>query len=175
MKIVRIISVLWFLFWAAAGWAEEEIAWGLLLAVFPNLVFWGCWLVSRTPKRKEDAAFAEYLKAIKKIHLPESRKLVRLEYPRTQRPRLNLGEMGFEIVNISERGIKIINDRPLGLDRSVKGEVDLLCGKHLQVEGEVSWSLNNEMGLMIVTTPASFIEEEKKYLKKKYPNAMKLQ
>ena len=79
---------------------------------------------------------------------------------------LKCGEHELHIVNISEKGLKLLNDKKVELSRFIQGEAIMLCGKSVTVDGEVSWSLNNEVGLFKVMIPNSIITEDRRIISK---------
>lgn len=166
MKFAVIISALWFLYWTFAGWANEDISWGLGVGGFPIIVLWGFWMLAIGPRKDKDSDLVEYIQINKYVKKQEERKYFRLEYPLTKRPPLKVGEHRLEIINISERGLKLLNEKKIEFDRIINGKAVLLSGKTISVEGEVAWDLNYEVGLLIDSIPGSIIAEEKRILSK---------
>jgi hypothetical protein len=166
MKFAVVTSALWFLYWAFAGWVNEDFFWGLGTGGFPIIVLWGFWMIAIGPRKDKDSDLVEYIQINEFVKKQEERKCFRLEYPLLKRPSLKVGEHGLEIIDISERGLKLLNEKKIEFDRIINGEAVLLSGKTISVEGEVAWSLNNEIGLLTDSIPASIIAEEKRILSK---------
>lgn len=161
MKLAALISVLWFLFWVYSGWVGETFIWGLIFGGFPVLLFWGIWMMVTHSRKGEDTVLVEPVREDKTVDWSEKREFERLEYPPANRPVLKCDGHELEIVNISEKGIKLLNDDKIELSRFIKGEAIMLCGKSIAVDGEVSWSLNNEVGLFRVTIPDVIIAKDR--------------
>jgi hypothetical protein len=163
MKLVIFTFILWVLFWIYGGWVEQEFALGLAIGVFPVLVFLPFWVESL---KKKTSDIEEYIWLSKYVRTKQKRKYARLVYPSTKRPLLKIGEHELEIIDISERGVKFLNDKEIELDRIIHGSAVLLSGKTIIVDGEVSWSLNREYSLLINPIPRSIISEEKRIISK---------
>lgn len=165
IKFAVVISALWFLYWIFAGWADEALFWGLGIGGFPIIMLWGFGRIAK-PRKDKKSDLKEYIQISESIRTREQRKFFRLVYPLTKRASLILGEHVLEIIDISERGLKILNDKKIEFDRTVHGEAVLLSGKKIRVDGEVSWSLNKEAGMLINSIQSSIIAEEKRILSK---------
>ena len=166
IKFAILISILWFLFWVYLGWVDEIFLWGLVFGGFPIILLWGIWLMFIHSRKDEDDDLVETIEVDQKADESERRAFGRLEYPVTNRPLLKCGEHELQIINISEKGLKLLNDEKIELSRFIQGEAVMLCGKSVTVDGEVSWSLNNEVGLFKVTIPDSIITEDRHILSK---------
>jgi len=166
MKFAILISIFWFLFWIYSGWVGETLFWGLIFGGFPLILFWGIWLLFIHSRIDEGGDLVETIPPEQKVDVSEKREFDRLEYPLMNRPLLKCGEHELQIINISEKGLKLLNDEKIELNRFIQGEAVMLCGKSVTVNGEVSWSLNNEIGLFKVTIPDSIITEDRHILSK---------
>lgn len=175
MKIAVILSVCWFSFWTYAGWVEESLVFGLIFGAFPLIVIWWLWAGLKSPKKDKESEFVAYLKEVNKINFDEKRKYDRLEYPPDRRPCFTFDGHRMDIINISEKGLKLLNEDEVEMTQFMNGEAELLCGKKISVDGQVSWSLNKEVGLLITNIPEELIVEERDILTTNYPEAMKLQ
>ena len=96
----------------------------------------------------------------------QKRKHDRLVYPSTQRPFLKIENHELEIIDISEGGVKFLNDKELEFDRKIHGTTVLLSGETITVDGEVSRSLNREFSLVIDPISRSTISKERKIVSK---------
>jgi hypothetical protein len=162
LRIAIIISVLWFLFWAGAGLQGGNFKGGLAFGGIPLVLIWGFWWMAISPRKDDD--FVEKIQDTLKNGTSTRREFARLEYPTAVRPRLKYGENELEIIDISEKGIKLSNEAQIDLGRVIHGEAILLSGRSVHVDGEVAWSLNNEVGLLMALIPGSIIAEEKRVL-----------
>ena len=130
------------------------------------MLFCGIWIMTIHSRKDEDPDLVETIPGSKKVDWSEKREFDRLEYPLRNRPLLKCGEYELHIVNISEKGLKLLNDKKVELSRFIQGEAIMLCGKSVTVDGEVSWSLNNEVGLFKVMIPNSIITEDRRIISK---------
>ncbi len=167
MRIAIFLSALWFLFWIFLTWEQETLLWGFAFGGFPVFFFWCIWLGL---SQEKDPDTPKYIKVSKYIMVQQKRKFVRLEYPPTKRPLLKIGGYELEIIDISERGLKLLNDKKAEFGRSIHGEAVLLSGKTLIVKGKVSRRLINETTLIINPIRRSIIAQEKRVLSKTQRN-----
>ena len=162
LKLAIVISVLWFLFWVIAGWEGEEFLAGLAFGGIPLIIIWGFGVVAIWSYQEVD--FKKKLQDCLEDDAQRKREYIRLEYPPAKRPILKFGENELEIIDISEKGLKLLNDKQFDLSRSIHGKVVLLSGMSIYVDGEVAWSLNNEVGMLMALIPSSIIAEERRFL-----------
>lgn len=66
-----------------------------------------------------------------------------------------------EVIDISERGMKLLNYRQHRIDQNIQGTVELLSGISIDVAGKIAWQFRNELGLFITHIPRTIIEEER--------------
>ena len=163
MRLVIFISILWASFWIYGGWGEQEFWLGLAIGVFPVIIILLIWAESQ---KKKKSASEEYIQITKFVRTKQKRKHERLVYPSTKRPLIKIGEHEFEIIDISEGGVKFLNDKQIELGRIIQGTAELLNGKTITVNGEVSRSLNREFSLVIDPIAGSIISKEKKIVSK---------
>ena len=163
MRLAISILMLWFLYWNYQGWYEQEYVLGFAFGGFPVFVFLVLWAQFR---KKKASDVEEYIQVSEYVRMKEKRKYSRLVYPSSKRPLLKLGEHELEIIDISERGLKLLNDKEIEFDRILHGEAVLLSGKTIIVDGEVSWSLNKKYGLFVYSIPGSIIAKEKRIISK---------
>ena len=79
----------------------------------------------------------------------ERRVYFRILYRSTKRPKLVTGKHEFEIADISEGGIRLINNHNIKLEESVRGTTIFLYGESMDIEGTIVWERNNEIGLLL--------------------------
>ena len=95
----------------------------------------------------------------------ERRNFFRITYNPEKRPVLKIGEYEFEIADISEGGIRIINDGKLEIEKPVRGTAKFLYGDSIDVEGDIVWEQDSEMGLLLKNLiPPTAMEKEKQYV-----------
>jgi len=103
----------------------------------------------------------------------ERRKFVRLTYPPKKRPVLKVKNYELEVLDVSERGMRLLNYKQHKIDQNIRGTIVFLCGISIEVAGEIAWQYRNELGLFTTRIPRSIIEEEMYALlreKDSYPN-----
>lgn len=162
VKIALMISAIWLLYWIYTGWVEEELFLGLAFGGFPVFVVWGFWKMAVGSRKDKDLGVEAQIQATEEVKAAERRQYERLVYPPTQRPSFKFGQYELEIIDISERGLKLSNDQKVEFERNIQGEAVLLSGKKISVNGEVQWSLNREAGLLMDRIPSAVIDEEKR-------------
>ena len=79
----------------------------------------------------------------------DRRTYFRILYQSTKRPKLIIGKHELEIADISEGGIRLINNQNITLEKSIRGRTTFLCGESLDIEGTIVWEQNNEIGLLL--------------------------
>ena len=136
---------------------EQEYAIGLAIGIFPVAILW-LFIMEASRKKKSD--IEEFIQISKYVRTKQKRKYVRLTYPEEKRPLLKIGEHALEIIDISERGIRVLNDKEVDIDRTIHGTAELLCGKTINIDGEVSWSRNKECSMQINSIPKSILSKE---------------
>ena len=81
---------------------------------------------------------------------PERRIHSRKEYKSKQRPRLKVGKMVFEVVDISERGLKFINNKKINIEGWVSGTLIFLDNRSVEIDGIVVRKRDGEIGVHLV-------------------------
>ena len=163
MILAIVILAPWASFWIYGGWVEQDFALGLAIGLFPIIISLFLWIGFRK-KKKSDVE--EFVWVSKYVKTKQKRQHERLVYPPTKRPLIKIGEHELEIMDISERGIKILTDQNMEFDQTIHGTAVLLSGETIIVEGEVSRSLNREYSFLINPIPKSIISEEKRLISK---------
>ena len=93
------------------------------------------------------------------------RTYIRVTYAPDRRPTLMLEDVRFDIIDISESGIRLHNPRHAVLPGSFQARVQLLGGRGLDVRVEMQWQENGEVGLSLAELlPAAIIEKEQRQL-----------
>jgi len=73
---------------------------------------------------------------------------------------LKVQEHELEVLNISEQGVKILNQKQTKLSKNVSGNVVFSSGKSIELIGKIAWQFENELGLFVTQIPRSVIVEE---------------
>ena len=102
----------------------------------------------------------ELWKGEDKYDEPERREFARLVYPPTNRPKFKIREYDMEVIDISEKGIKLFKDEQIDIGQCVHGTAKLLCGKSIDITGKIIWQSEREVGLLTKPILRSVIIEE---------------
>lgn len=95
----------------------------------------------------------------------EKRTYIRIAYKPENRPRLKIGEDDLDVVDISESGIRCVNNKKIKLDKRIRGTMTFLCGESVAIDGDIVWEKNGEFGLLLkYLIPSDGMEKEKKYV-----------
>jgi len=91
----------------------------------------------------------------------ERRTYFRIFYKPSQGPTLIVEKREFEIADISEGGIRLIGDQQIELEKLVRGKITFLCGESMEVEGNIMWEQNNQVGILLKDyIPPAIMEKE---------------
>jgi hypothetical protein len=102
---------------------------------------------------------------IRKYKGIERRKNPRIEYFNIERPRLKIGKHKFEVLDISQRGLKFLNDKEVNLSEHISGKLTFLCGESIDIEGSLIWEQDDDFGLYLKNLiPSDMIQKEKLYI-----------
>jgi len=100
----------------------------------------------------------------------ERRIYFRILYGIENRPKLSVGEHEFEVADISQGGMRLVNIKGITLDRNISGTALFLCGESMAIEGEIVWEKNGEFGVLFNRLiSVDTMENEKKYVILKHP------
>jgi len=102
--------------------------------------------------RKKAAARASDTSA-----LPNRRDFFRIVYEPSQRPLLRIdapsleltGEHEFEVLDISEKGIRFLNDRNVHFSETVQGELVFVDGEAVLIEGQIVREKGSQLSLKL--------------------------
>ena len=90
----------------------------------------------------------------------EKREFMRLEYPSDRRPALKVQEHELEVLDISEQGIQVLDDKQIELNENISGSVVFSSGKSIELTGKIKWQHENKLGLFVTPIPRSVILDE---------------
>lgn len=101
------------------------------------------------------------------------RECFRIEYPDNNHPFLDVGGRSFEVVNISEKGVRVRYDsdgKGFPVDAGVLGVINMRCGDVVEVEGEVLRHVEDGFVVLfsIQPIPLASIINEQRYFARKY-------
>jgi hypothetical protein len=95
----------------------------------------------------------------------ERRSYFRILYKPTKRPKLSVDKNEFEIADISEGGIRFINEREVDLGQQMRGTATFLMGESVDIEGDIVWKQDGEIGLLLKSfIPPAMMEKEKQFV-----------
>ena len=98
----------------------------------------------------------------------EKRAFIRLEYPPDKRPKFIIGNDEMEVINISERGLKFVNDPEIPMGKFINGTIVLSKTISIKIKGTIVWSEGNAAGVLISGVIPQNIMEEQLALTKKF-------
>ncbi|UCD32311.1 MAG: PilZ domain-containing protein [Desulfobacterales bacterium] len=95
----------------------------------------------------------------------ERRIYFRITYRIENRAKLRVGEDEFEVADISQGGVRLVNTKGIALGGKISGTAMFLCGESMEIEGEIVWEKNGEFGALLKhLIPAATLENEKKHV-----------
>jgi len=80
----------------------------------------------------------------------EKRAHSRKNYPLNHRPTIRIGLQEFDVIDISERGVRFINDKKIFQQGWVNGTIVFTDGVPIDVDGVIVRDENGDMGLHLV-------------------------
>jgi len=99
------------------------------------------------------------------------RELYRIIYPISIRPVLEIHDIEYDVIDISEKGIRILNNsyRAFPIESIVKGKINFSDGKSLNFAGNIlRSSKNNTIISLTGNIPFMRICIEQRYIRDKY-------
>jgi hypothetical protein len=102
----------------------------------------------------------------KKSERQEKRGYFRIEYPASIRPTLEIRKHEFEIVDISEKGVKFSAGKEIKFGRWVTGNVTFHDGQAIDIEGRIAWKRGESVGMFLTVKPIPYpkIISEQRFL-----------
>lgn len=80
----------------------------------------------------------------------EKRSFFRVVYHQPEaRPRLQVAAADFAVSDISQSGLRFINDRKIFLARTIQGKITFSDGETVNITGKVEWKKNDEISLLL--------------------------
>ncbi len=97
----------------------------------------------------------------------ERRKSLRIMYLNIEKPIFKMGKYKFKVIDISQRGIKFINNKEEILPEYIGGKLTFLYGGSIAIEGSVIWEQDDDFGIYLKNViPVSMIQKEELYIQK---------
>ena len=85
----------------------------------------------------------------KKSEPQDKRKYFRLEYPAPIKPTLKIRKYEFEVVDISEKGVRFSADKEIKFGRWVTGNITFYDGQAVGIEGRIAWKRGESIGMFL--------------------------
>ncbi|UCD33078.1 MAG: PilZ domain-containing protein [Desulfobacterales bacterium] len=80
----------------------------------------------------------------------DRRKYSRREFKPKEKPTLKIGKIEFEIIDISERGLRFINKHQINLEGWVSGTLTFSNRHSIEIDGIIVRKKKNEIGMHLV-------------------------
>jgi len=95
----------------------------------------------------------------------EKREYSRIKYLIIDKPKLKIGKRKYKVLDISQRGLRFLNNEKVILPEYIHGKLTLLCGESFLVEGSLIWEQDDEFALYLknIIQP-TVIQKEKSYV-----------
>ena len=111
------------------------------------------------------------MKKKKKYEGTERRKYPREVYLNIEGPRLKIGKHTFEVLDISQIGLKFLNDKEVLFSEYISGELTFLYGESIAIEGSVIWEQDDDFGLYLKNLiPSDMIQKEESFIQEHLPS-----
>jgi hypothetical protein len=95
----------------------------------------------------------------------ERRSFNRIQYNPKERPKFQIKDQFFEVADISEKGLSLVNDKEIYLDMRIRGKLTFLSGESVDIEGSVLWEIDNVLGVQFENLiPSDKIIKEQRHL-----------
>ena len=96
---------------------------------------------------------------------PERRSFTRVIYKPSQKAELKIESDTFEVMDINESGIRLLNASGKTISRFIHGILVLLSGASIEIDGKVEWMQDDEVGMSLnFLIPYQDIEKEQRYI-----------
>lgn len=97
---------------------------------------------------------------------PENRRRhYRLEYPPGERPVFKVRKYVFDVVDISQGGLRFVNDKAVKFGKWLSGTIVFPSGEMIERDARVVWSYHNVYGIeFLIRIPFKIMLEQQKLL-----------
>lgn len=93
------------------------------------------------------------------------RRHFRLEYPRGERPVFKVRKYVFDVVDISQGGLRFLNDKDARFGKWLSGTIVFPSGETIERDARVVWSHQNTYGIeFLIRIPFKIMLEQQKLL-----------
>ena len=98
----------------------------------------------------------------------EKREYPRIQYVITNKPKLKIGKRKYEVLDISQRGLRFIKNEDSMLPEYIDGKLTLLCGESIPIEGLLVWEQDDDFALYLKNIiPSAVIQKEKSIIQER--------
>ena len=99
----------------------------------------------------------------------EKRSCFRLQYDASEKPVFTVRQHEFEVVDVSENGIRLLAREPVRLVKWVRGTLTFSEGDDYVLEGRIIWEKDGILGLQLITRLPykTVLREQRKMLKRR--------
>ena len=95
----------------------------------------------------------------------EKREYPRIFYENIDKPKFVVKKNTFEVVDISQQGIRFINDKRVLLTKHLSGTLSLNNGDSVEIKGLLKWEKDFYFGLSLEELiPSSIIDKEQLFI-----------
>ena len=95
----------------------------------------------------------------------ERRSYFRVTYDPSERPLLQIDDKEFDVMDISEEGIRFVNQYDIQLNKQISGKLKLLNNDLLEITGSIEWVEGNQVGVCLKQPiPTAVIMREHRYV-----------
>jgi hypothetical protein len=77
----------------------------------------------------------------------ERRSYTRVVYKPSQRPLLQIDSNNFQVADVSQEGLRFINDDGIILNHWIRGVFTFLYGESIEIEGRLEWQQDDDFGV----------------------------
>lgn len=93
------------------------------------------------------------------------RRHFRLEYPPGERPVFNVRKYVFDVVDVSQSGLRFVNDKDARFGKWLSGTIVFPSGDTIERDAKVIWSYQNVYGVeFLIRIPFKIMLEQQKLL-----------
>ena len=95
----------------------------------------------------------------------EKRSFFRIVYNPSKRPELKTNGISYKVIDISQKGIRLLKSHESGPAKRIQGNLKLLSGSNINLKGTVVWEQDNRFALFL-EDPLSpeTLEKERQYV-----------
>ena len=96
---------------------------------------------------------------------PEKRNFFRIVYNLSKRPELKTNSTTYKVIDISQKGIRLLNQHESKPAKRIQGNLKFLSGLNIDIKGTLAWQEDNQFGLFLEDPlPSHIMEKEQQYV-----------